>query len=293
MTEELFDFPCDICGSDDAAEIEVALAYTGGQPIHVCRQCGFVFVRRRRSAEVIAADWSDHLYGSHYVPRIPAIRARQVFVGEFIDTTIGFAGKSVCDIGAGEGQFLSMIAAPPYNASIFGIEPSAANGDLLTQLGVDHFVGTIEDYVASPNPRFGEFDIVTIIWTLENCQSCRGMLDAAARLLKEDGRVVVATGSRILVPFKKPLDYYLGEGDQDTHAFRFSHNSLTAALANSGFSVESGNRDIDHDVLCLVARKSGKSVEAPTDDWRQIVDFFKRWDRETRDHYPPERFANG
>ncbi len=285
MTQELFDFPCDICGSDDAAEIEVARRYTGDLPIHVCRSCGFVFVRRRRSAEAIAADWSDRLYGGHYVPRIPAVRARQVFVGEFIDTTVGFAGKEVCDIGAGEGQFLEMIAGAPYNASAFGIEPSAANGKLLGDMGIDHFVGTIEDYVASPDVRCEGFDIVTIMWTLENCQSCRGMLDSAARLLKPEGRVVVSTGSRILVPFKKPLNYYLGDGDQDTHAFRFSRNSLTAALANSGFVVEHGNRDIDHDVLCLIGRKSDTPVEAPTDDWRKVIDFFDRWDRETQSHY--------
>lgn len=285
MTEDLITFPCDICGSDEAVEIEVARRYTGGVPIHVCRACGFVYLRRRRSAETIAADWSDRLYGGHYVPRIPAVRARQVFVAEFIDTTIGLAGKRVCDIGAGEGQFLAMVSAAPYGAVGFGIEPSANNGKLLAGLGIEHCVGTIEDYVASPATEFGSFDVVTVMWTLENCQSCRSMLDAAARLLKPDGHVVVATGSRILVPFKKPLQYYLSDGEQDTHAFRFSRNSLTAALANSGFVVEHGNRDIDHDVLCLVGRKTDGPVERPSDDWRQVVDFFTRWDEETQRFY--------
>lgn len=285
MSDQYHEFSCDVCGSDDAVEIPVARHYTGDRPIHVCRSCGFVYVRQRRSAEAIAADWSDRLYGGHYQPRIPAVRARQLFVAEFIDTTLGLAGKRVCDIGAGQGYFLATIAKEPFGAEVFGIEPSQANGKLLGNLGIEHFVGTIEDYVGSPGARSGAFDVVTIMWTLENCQSCRGMLDGAARLVKPGGHVVVATGSRILVPFKKPLQYYLVGGEQDTNCFRFSRNSLTAALANSGLEVVHGNRDVDHDVLCLVGRKTDAPVERPTDDWREVIDFFERWHRETQDYY--------
>ncbi|MGE0254636.1 MAG: class I SAM-dependent methyltransferase [Alphaproteobacteria bacterium] len=288
MSDAYTDHPCDICGADDAAEIAVARHYTGGEPLHACRACGFVFVRRRRSAQAIADDWSDNLYQAHYTARIPAVKARQTFVAEFIDTTAGVAGKRVCDIGAGEGPFLAMLAAPPYDAaSVFGIEPSAANGRLLAGLGIDHFVGTIEAFAAARPEARGGFDLATIIWTLENCQSCRGMLDTAWDLLAPGGHVAVATGSRILVPFKKPLHYYLGPGEQDTHAFRFSRNSLTAALAASGFAVTHANRDIDHDVLCVVARKVDRheTLPRPRDDWRQVVDFFDRWHVETQAHY--------
>lgn len=285
MNDTTRDHDCDLCGSSDAAEIGEARHYTDGEPLHICRNCGFVYIRRRRSAQAIADSWSDDLYGTSYTAALPAVQARQTFVAAFLDATLGLAGKSVCDIGAGEGLFLDMIRAPKYGAEVFGVEPSGPNCRLMDDLGIGNFVGTVESYHESePAERF---DLVTIIWTLENCQSCRTMLDAAWDLLKPGGHVAIATGSRILVPFKKPLQYYLGPGEQDTHAFRFSRNSLEAALANSAFDVVAENRYIDNDILCLVGRKAerGSTLDRPSDDWRAVADFFSRWHAETQAHF--------
>jgi hypothetical protein len=178
-----------------------------------------------------------------------------------------------------------MIRQPHYAAAGFGIEPSAANGALMDRLGIANMVGTIEDFVARGDRP--QFDVVTIMWTLENCQSCLGMLGAANTLLKQGGHVVVATGSRILVPFKKPLHYYLGGNAPDTHAFRFSANTLERALRLSGFKVEHVNRYVDHDVLCMIARKTDARDERPlpSDDANAVLDFFRRWHAETQSFY--------
>lgn len=281
---EYRDFSCDLCGSDEAAEILEAKHYTAGQPLHVCRDCGFVFVRSRRSAQAIAASWSDDLFGAKYTARIPAVVARLTFVTEMIHQTVGLKGKAVCDIGAGEGAFLDMIRAPQYGADVYGIEPSTANGRLMEQLGLPHMVGTIEDYVATKNPR--QFDVATIMWTLENCQDCLGMLRAAAQLVRPGGHVVVSTGSRILVPFKKPLHYYLGDNAADTHAFRFSANTLQRGLLQAGLKPIAVNRYVDNDVLCVIAEKSTFEAGAlPADDADAVLDFFRRWHIETQAHY--------
>jgi 2-polyprenyl-3-methyl-5-hydroxy-6-metoxy-1,4-benzoquinol methylase len=287
QAKALTDFPCDACGSQRAEEIPSAAQYTGGWPLHVCSDCGFVYVRARRSAQAIADSWSNELYETHYTARIPAVVARQSFVAEFAHQALDLKGKRVCDIGAGEGYYLDRLRDKPYGAEVFGVEPSAANGRLMEQAGIAHFVGTIEAYRAVPDVPLGSFDVAMVLWTLENCQSCRTMLDAAWDLLAPGGALVVATGSRILVPFKKPLHYYLGPGDQDTHCFRFSRNSLAAVLANSYFAVERVNRDIDSDVLCVVARKveRGAAIERRKDDPAAVLDFFARWHTETQNHY--------
>jgi len=277
-------FPCDLCGSDNCAEIEAARHYMGAERLHVCRECGFVYVRRRRSAQAIADAWSDELYQTSYTARIPAVIARQTYVAEFIDSEIGLKGKNVCDIGAGEGMFLDMIRKDQFGAGVFGIEPSTANGRLMANLGIDHFVGTIEGYATSGADR--KFDIATIMWTLENCQSCLGMLRSAADLLVPGGHVAVSTGSRILVPFKKPLHYYLCEGDADTHAFRFSANALARALALSGFEVVAQNRYIDSDCLAMIGKKTDSPPrDLPIDDWLIVVEFFDRWHEDTQHFY--------
>ncbi len=283
------EFDCDVCGSGDAEEITCLLSYSGGQPIHVCRNCGFVYVRARRSFQEIADDWSHNIFGAEhrYTARIPAIKARQTFVADTIDTEIGLEGKRVCDIGAGEGLFLAMLNAPEYGATVFGIEPSEELCAGMTDMGIANFAGPIESYLASDTAEPGAFDIVTIIWTLENCQDCRVMLDAANQLLKPGGHVVIGTGSRILVPFRKPLHYYIADNPTDTHNFRFSASTLEYLLAETGFAMNYVNRYIDNDVLCMIARKESGPVTGhrPTDDWREVIAFFERWDAETQAHY--------
>ncbi len=281
------DWPCDLCGSDDAAEIVVARDYTGGEPLHVCRSCGFVFVRRRRSAEAIADVWSNEIFGSAYVGHIPAVVARLTYVAQFVDQTLGLRDKRLLDIGGGEGVFLDMIRRPEYGAEVFAVEPSNAYCDAMASRGIACFAGTIEDYLESLEAKPGSFDIVTIMWTLENCQSCRRMLDGAWALLRDGGHIVVATGSRILVPFKKPLHYYLGPGAQDTHAFRFSAKTLRGHLARSHFEAVEVNRFIDNDILCMAARKADRDSEIAWsgDDPDKVIDFFARWHEETAAHY--------
>ncbi len=291
--EDVRDYPCALCGGETFAPIACVAPYTNGQILHVCEGCGLVQVPRRRSAATIAAIWSDEVFADAYTDRtytarIPHVLARQTFVAATINDTLGLKGKRVCEIGAGEGQFLEILRGAEYGADVFGIEPSARNCESLAELGIENFCGTIEDWRASDQAKRKRFDIVAILWTLENTSDPRTMLEGAHEMLAENGHVVVATGSRILVPFKKPLSYYLGRGEPvDQHPFHFSANTLEGLLAETGFRKIFVNRYIDNDILCVIARKSGPAGSIPWrgDDWRAVVDFFERWHRETRDHY--------
>ncbi len=287
VNDEYETFSCDLCGTDEAQEIQVARKYTNDQPLHCCSNCGFVYVKRRRSANRIAEVWSDDIYESNYTARIPAVKARQTYVAEFIDVELGLKGKTLCDIGGGEGLFLKMVMAPEYGAEVFAIEPSRKNCNMMANDNIETFCGSIEDYCESEMFEGRRFDMATIMWTLENCQSCRRMLDAAYDILKPGGHVVVSTGSRILVPFKKPMHYYLGTNPADSHCFRFSKNTLQGLLAESGFEMVAVNRAIDTDYLVMAGKKTDKvkKIDWQGDDCMEVIDFFVRWDKETQDHY--------
>ena len=291
---ESYAHPCDVCGSDDAEEIKVLRQYAGGEPVHTCRQCGFVYIRRRRSSAAIAALWSDELFGSHYTARKPYVVARQVFLTEILKAELGLQDAQLCDIGAGEGEFLRM-AQDRYGAAVFGVEPSDTNCALMRDAGISCFNGTAEEMAASGGCS-AQFDIVTMMWTLENCESPRALVMTARELLKPDGHVLVATGSRILVPFKKPLHLYIPPPPPpppppgppaDTHAFRFSANTQRGLLVECGFDVTFTNRYVDHDVLCMIAKRDSRSASIPWqgDDYREVIDFFERWHSETETHY--------
>ncbi len=288
VNDDAREFPCDLCGSSDAVEVPHCREWLQGA-IHICRGCGFVHAKRRRSSRRIADVWSQEIFGHAYTAAIPAVRARLVYVAEFVDSHLGLQGKSLCEIGAGEGHGLELLRDPRYGASVFGIEPSAANCARLKAAGIDHFAGTIEEYVASCAAG-RQFDVVTIQWTLENCEDCRAMLAAAYRVLTPGGAIVVATGSRLLVPFKKPLHAYFGRLAADAHSFRFSANTLRGLLAVSGFAQAHVNRFIDHDVLCMIGTKAADGVPPPWqgDSYLAVHNFFERWYVDTKIYFPDE-----
>jgi 2-polyprenyl-3-methyl-5-hydroxy-6-metoxy-1,4-benzoquinol methylase len=281
---EYREFACDLCGSDDAVEVPHIREYTNGQAAHICKKCGFVYVKKRRSAKKVADVWSKEIFGGTYTAKNPHVKGRQTYVAEFIDRYVGLKDKKVCEIGAGEGQFLDIIRKDEYGATAFGIEPSKNNCDMMRKNDIDCFNGTIEEYSEQMGKDRREADIVTILWTLENTQDCRKMLDVAHQILKDGGHIVVATGSRILVPFKKPLHDYFSSNPADTHSFRFSANTLRGILAVSGFEVVHVNPYIENDFLCVIAEKRDKKekIEWQGDDYKEVHDFFDRWHRETQ-----------
>jgi len=271
-------FDCDLCGSSEYTVLEVARKYIGGnEPPVVCMECGFVYIRTRRPAKEIVEDWNN-IFGKGYTSEWPGVKARLFYVAEFFDQHYGWQGKHVLDIGAGEGTFLKFIQQ--RDAWISGLDPSLANCGKIEGLGARAYCQTIEDPVPTQ-----KFDVVTILWTLENCQDCMRMLRFARECLKPDGHLIVATGSRILAPFKKTLSSYFSLNPADTHCFRWSRNSLVIALARTGFVMDDVNRWKEDDWLVMV----GKPV-----DWRlppdrliglhdkasDVIDHFKRWDRE-------------
>ena len=300
---ELLSFPCDVCESPDAEPIRSLRRYTNGDDLYVCKNCGFVYAHKRRSDEAIRKDWAENMFSevfdveqtegegyTGYTAKIPAVVARLTYAAENFNTEIGFANKSVCDIGAGEGDFISMVSQRMAPKKIFGVEPSTVNGKLLAGLGIDHFVGTIEEFEAARTRSADTttFDVVTLNWTLENTQSARRVLQMVNALLPVGGYLQVATGSRILVPFRKPLHYYLNPRNPvDIHSFHFSLNSLSGLMVATGFEPVRHNRCIDTDYLCVIGRKHDQSTALnwPKDDYKEVIEFFDRWSKETEDHY--------
>ncbi len=290
------EYPCNLCGSDDLAEIACAPTYMAGRPLHVCRSCGMVQVAHRKTPEEIKASWADEMYRADektrlsdttYTARIPAVHARQTFAADFIDEAVSFRGKSVCDLGAGEGDFLEMLKTPDHGADeVFAVEPSGANCRMLADRGIPHFDGIAEEYLAQATDRHGTFDIVTLIWTLENCPSAADVMDAAWHLCKPGGHVAVATGSRILVPFKKPLQYYIGP-NADVHPYHFSAKTLAGYMAQAGFRMTDVNRYIDSDYLVMVGEKTDRTapISWEGDNATAVLGFFDRWDKETQGFY--------
>mgnify|MGYP001424128623 CR=1 FL=1 len=285
---EYSDFPCDVCGSTKTIEVPNIREYTNGQVIHICKKCGFIYVIKRRSFDKIAEIWSKDLFGKNkkYTAKSPLMLARHTYVAQFMESKIGINGKSVFDIGAGEGQFLSILKEQ-YNSKVFGIEPSDNNCTLMDGIDINNFIGTAEDYLESDDSKNNKADFVTILWTLEASTNPKELLNTAHEILNDGGRVVIGTGSRVLVPFSKPLYLYFSTNPVDSHPSRFSFNTLSSLLKVCGFEVEHVNPYLN-DILtmCVIAKKVEKkeNVEIIGDDYEAVKDYFIRWQEDTK-HY--------
>ena len=111
------------------------------------------------------------------------------------------------------------------------------------------------------------------------------MLEFAHQCLVPDGKLLVATGSRILVPFKKALSSYFSKNPADTHCFRYSRKSLGIVLSRTGFFLDEINRWKEDDWLVMVGVLQNWNLPSDRlfglhDKASEVVDFFNRWDRE-------------
>ena len=258
---------CDLCGASARTEIEPGIS--------VCMGCGFVYVPERRNSMEIAKAWSEVYASGAYDPEWPGVKARLYYVAEWIEQNLGLAGKSILDIGAGLGVFLEQVRA--RGGHPVGLEPDLANVAYIKSQDIACFHGAIEDH-----SNLGQYDIVSLLWTLENCGDCLRMLRWARRHLAPGGRVVVATGSRVLVPYKKPYGAYFGTLSPDLHCFRWSCNAIRGAFGCAGLLGGAQNDYLQNDVMLAVAEAghaSGHSM-AYTDVPEAVIDFFREWKRQ-------------
>lgn len=257
---------CDLCDSVERTEIEPG--------IFVCMGCGFVYCPERRSASEIAEDWSNIYQSKAYDPNWPGAKARLWYVSEWLDQKFGLREKRILDIGAGNGNFLAYVK--DRGAISVGLEPDEGNCVKIRDRGISAIQGCIEE-----RPKWaGTYDLVTINWTLENCGDCLGMLKWAKERLAPKGKVVVSTGSRILVPFKKPYGRYFGHLSPDLHCFRWSFRTLEKALNKIGMKVIEANDWTDRDEMIVVAEPSPIPKQTFGDNPLEVVEFFREWKRQ-------------
>jgi len=270
----------DFNGLGDNVVIPYSKKLTNGYEVNIQKYSGLVSVIKRRSSKEIAQLWSNKIFGKKfteltYTSKIPAVVARQTYVLETLISQLKIKNKTLCDLGAGEGDFLKMLKKKMKN--LFAIEPSKKNCKLINKNKIKYFNGTIEEYVSQKN--FNRFDILTMMWTLCNTSDCLNVMRSAHQMLKNNGYIVIAESSRILVPYKKPIQMYFNKQNPDSHPFHFSRNSLCNLLIINKFKPVYINRYIDSDCLLVIAKKVNYVDKncLKIDNYKSVINFFLSW----------------
>lgn len=116
---------------------------------------------------------------------------------DYIDQRAGLAGKQVLDVGCGGGILSESMAR--RGARVTGIDagetPLAVARLHLHESGleVNYQQCTAEDLARQ---EAGAFDVVTCLEMLEHVPDPAAVINACARLIREDGRVILSTISR-------------------------------------------------------------------------------------------------
>jgi 2-polyprenyl-3-methyl-5-hydroxy-6-metoxy-1,4-benzoquinol methylase len=151
-------------------------------------------------------------------------RALQV-VPEILSRKSLTSASKVLDVGCAFGMILEEIKAKT-NATVYGVEPNdSARAEAEKRVGVEFIGRTAEDLVAITGMD-GTFDIIIFSNVLENIVDPRPVLQAARRLLNNDGLLYVDTPNVFYYDAMNPY-----------HPYVYSPTSLSNLLSACDFEI--------------------------------------------------------
>jgi 2-polyprenyl-3-methyl-5-hydroxy-6-metoxy-1,4-benzoquinol methylase len=162
-----------------------------------------------------------------------------------IERLIAPAGRTILDVGCGEGALASRLKASGA-ARVAGIELDEAAARIASQR-LDVLVKGDISTVALPFER-GEFDYMIFADVLEHLPDPDKILERMLPLLKNDGRVIVSVPNMRFLPVLARLVIdrwaYTDAGVRDrTHLRIFTRRSFERMLAERGLVVEQLERN--------------------------------------------------
>jgi len=101
-------------------------------------------------------------------------------------------GGNVCEVGCGKGAFVDRVNKRGYGSAI-GLETSAEAVAGASAQGIPVQCVTVEEYA---HDHGGEYDVVCTFQVLEHVADPRGFVEAAGKLLKKGGRMILSVPNR-------------------------------------------------------------------------------------------------
>lgn len=262
-----------------------------GDKLYVHKETGVVSSELKFSAKDSVNYWSNTIFEFNekddYSATFPFAQSRLFYV---LRTLIDFLKIenfnekiSYCDFATGEGVLPYLVSKNCPNWNITVTESSQKLCKLISKnnykiynnnLGYDE----LENF---------QVNVASLCWTLCNCISPLDVLKDVNKHMQDNGYLIIAESSRVLVPFKKALrDNFQRVHPADTHPFHFSKNSLSALLKCSGFKTVFVNRYLDTDYLVIIAKKTkiNDDEKIICDDYQDVIDYYSRLDDLT-DYY--------
>lgn len=166
----------------------------------------------------------------------------------FIESTCKVAGKRLLDIGCGGGLLCEAMAQ--RGAQVTGLDMSGAALDVAkahaskSSLNIDYRQGTIETFASELIANGGDpFDVVTCLEMLEHVPDPSSVIQAATKVLKPSGKMVLSTLNRTAASYLLAIvgaEYIAKVLPKGTHDYKkfITPAEMASACREAGLSVE-------------------------------------------------------
>ena len=200
-----------------------------------CGQCGLLFTEPRPNPNEIGKYYQSQDYYSHqqnkkgFIPKIYE-KVKSINVRNKVAMAIeGLQEGKLLDIGCGVGDFLAEIKKNKWD--IMGIEPSdEAKAIAKTRIGFTPLdpseTTTLQDH---------SFDVITMWHVLEHVEDLKKQLEELHRLLKPEGRLIIAIPNYCAYDCEYYKDKWAA-WDVPRHLNHFSPECLESIIKAQGFN---------------------------------------------------------
>jgi 2-polyprenyl-3-methyl-5-hydroxy-6-metoxy-1,4-benzoquinol methylase len=212
---------CLVCGSDRLKPLK---GYYERHQMVKCRNCGFVFMERIPTAELLNRYYSTYAYGDESYLSPLTIKSYHVLLDEFEKYR---KTNKILDAGCGRGWFL--IEARKRGWEVYGTEYSSKAIELCEAEGIKMRQGELSPEMFD----FSDFDVITSFEVMEHLNNPNKELQAITNLLRKGGLFYCTTPN-----FDSAIRYYL-KADYNIigypeHLSYYTRSTLNRAAKNHG-----------------------------------------------------------
>lgn len=231
---------CPVCGSQHIQHILDALDSTVSKerfPVFECKDCSLRFTNHIPSEEEIGSYYKSEDYISHtetskgFINSVyHSVRRRTLQQKkQLVQHESGKQKGQLLDLGCGTGAFLQVMQQAGW--TVRGLEPDADARHIAAQRGLD--VASTQQFFHLPASAF---DVVTLWHVLEHVHQLHAYVDQFAKILKQDGLLVIAVPNYTSEDARQYGDAWAAY-DVPRHLYHFSPASMRRLMEQHGFRV--------------------------------------------------------
>lgn len=231
---------CPICENTSFSHFLEAVDYTVSNDsfkIVACDNCGFHFTNPIPVESEIGAYYKSESYVSHSSTNKGLINKLYQIVRKYtlkqkvkLVSRVG-NGKAILDIGAGTGHFLNACQEAGFDS--LGLEPDAD----ARKFAANNFKVNMQELDGLHNLPDDSRDIITMWHVLEHVYHLRRDLDKITRVLKENGKLVVAVPNMNSYDAKKYKEFWAAY-DLPIHLYHFTPDDIKRLFEQYNMQVD-------------------------------------------------------